>query len=79
MNQPNSSATRSTDACAYLTQLAGRVAAHASDVRREYLSSAQACRLIARHRVTMFEDAVRQEARQRALREDWAHTTRAAA
>jgi predicted GIY-YIG superfamily endonuclease len=79
MNQSISNTANPAGACAILTRMAGRIAAHAADVRREYVSSAQACRLIARHRVTMFEDAVRQEARQRALREGWAETTREAA
>jgi predicted GIY-YIG superfamily endonuclease len=79
MNQSISNAARSAGACAILTRMAGRVAAHAADVRRDYATLAQASRLMARHRMTMFEDAVREEARQRALREDWAHTTRAAA
>lgn len=79
MNQSISNTANPAGACAILTRMAGRVAAHAADVRRDYATLAQASRLMSRHRMTMFEDAVREEARQRALREGWAETTQEAA
>ena len=70
-------AARSSEATEALARLSRRVADHAIAVRREYQTLAAASLLMARHRVSMFEDAVSEEAKQRALREYWLDSTAA--
>lgn len=62
-----------------LLELHQAIQAEIPGVRREYSSLALISRLMRRHRVGHAEDAIREEARQRALRNKWADVTRGVA